>query len=283
MIFKTSIKLSIVCTVLLFISACDSFKNDNINTICEEHAELCDDLHVIMDCRFKRTGLIRARFYDKIEPNETHKLALLNELDEYQSCLELTLFLEFTRNKQRKQQRLDNFLHTQALMQKELKAIKGTQDPILAYYLWTHFQDLQARRVFLKAAQKEDVSDPNLLFKLAIVNSKEAPQEALNTFYKALKVSHSMEQIPYSNFALIMTLFYQHKQFEQAYIWALITEQEDEENEYPINLDLILQKGQIGSVKLIRNEEALALQAEDYYEQLESGTFNVVAPLLKLE
>lgn len=254
---------------------------DDIGSICKDSPELCADLHQIGDCRFKRTTMIRARYYDKIAPSEINKRELLTQLDEYESCLELTLFLQFTRNKERKQQRLDNYLKTQALMREQLEKSKGTQDPMLAYYLWTRHQDLQARNVFLAAAKDNKVTDTRLLFKLAILNTKDDPQAALDTFYKALRMTTSLDQIPHSSFSTIMTLFYQNKQFEDAYVWAIISEEEDKEDEFPINLELILKKGIASRDKLIVNEEALKEKADRYYEQLEDGIFNIKAPILK--
>lgn len=279
MIIKIAIKLSLVFSTLLILG-CDVLKSDDINSICEQSPELCADFHQIGDCRFKRTTVIRARYYDKIEPNALHQRQLLTELDEYESCLELTLFMEFTRNKERKKQRLDNFLATQALIQKKLQESKGSDDPLLAYYLWAHHQDLQARNKFLSIATKEDVTDPRLLFKLASLYSKNDPQEALNQLYKGLFVSNSLEEIPISSFVMIMTIFYQNKFFEDAYIWALISKEQDKLDEYPINLELILKKGYLGSAKLITNEEQLNETAERYYEALKKGAFIEKAPVL---
>ncbi|PKF60603.1 hypothetical protein CW745_13815 [Psychromonas sp. psych-6C06] len=280
MIIKTAIQLSIV-SVTMLLTACDSFRNDDINSICKDSPELCADIHKIGDCRFKRTTVIRARYYDKIEPSEDNQRKLLNELDEYESCLELTLFMQFTRNKVRKQKRVENYLTAQKLMQEQLLESKGTQDPMLAYYLWTRHQDLKAREVFLSAATKEDVTDTRLLFKLATVNAQSDPQQALTIFYRALKSSQSLEEIPHSSYAIIMTIFYQHKQFEEAYVWALLAEEEDEEDEFPINLELILKKGIVSGDKVIRNEVQLEDKAEYYYKLLKSGKFNEQAPILK--
>ncbi|WP_413699180.1 DUF2989 domain-containing protein [Psychromonas sp. KJ10-10] len=241
MILKIAIKLSLVFSTFLILG-CDVLKNDDINSICENSPKLCADFHQIGDCRFKRTTVIRARYYDKIEPTALHQRQLLTELDEYESCLELTLFMEFTRNKERKQQRLDNYLATQALIQRKIKESKQSEDPLLAYYLWTHYQDIQARNKFLAVATKDDVSDPRILFKLANLYAKNDPQEALNQYYKGLHLSKSLDDIPTSTFAMIMTLFYQNKNFEDAYVWALISKEQDQLDEYPINLDLILKK-----------------------------------------
>lgn len=279
MIIKLAIKLSLVISTLM-IWGCDQLKNDDIKSICEHSPEICADFHKIGECRFKRTTVIRARYYDKIEPSEIHQQQLLSELDEYESCLELTLFMESTRNKRRTKQRFENFLTTQALIKEELKESEGTQDPLLAYYLWTHHKDLNARKVFMKVASQKNVNDPNLLFKLAIIYAKDNPQEGLNQFYKALRVSDSLENISSSIFPMIMTIFYQKKQFEQAYIWALISKRQDKEGQYPINLDLILKKGLLGGINKIVNEKQLKTIADQYYDDLDNGEFKEEAPIL---
>ncbi|WP_028863005.1 DUF2989 domain-containing protein [Psychromonas aquimarina] len=280
MIIKT-FQPALLLGALLLTAACNPLKSDDLASICKEHPELCADLQQIGDCRYKRTTVIRARYYEKIEPSEIHTRDLLNELDEYQSCMELTLSMQFTRNKERKQHRLDNYLQAQKLMNELLIETKGTQDPHLAYYLWTRHQDYEAKEVFLKAANQKGITDIRLLMKLANFNAKEDPQGALNLFYKALNVSNSIEDIPKSAFLSIMTLYFQNKNFEQAYVWALLAEEQDDNDEFPINLDLILRKGLAKGKKVIANEDELEDMADLYYQQLADGTFTEQAPKLK--
>lgn len=277
---NTVIKLSIVLTTLL-LAGCDSIKPDSIKNICQNSPELCEDLVAITDCRFKRTTLIRARYYDKTQASDINKRQLLAQLDGYHSCLEATLHLQYTRNKYRKEQRLKNYLRTEALMLEALSDVKGTQDPMLAFYLWTRHKDAQAREVFLAAANKNDVKDPRLLFKLAIVKAKYDPQHALNLFYRGLVISDSLEQMPTSNVVFIMNIFYQHKQFDNAYIWALIAKRMDINDEFPINLEMIINKGISTLATPLNNQEQLQIQAENYYQLLLTGTFKEHAPLLK--
>ncbi|WP_019613527.1 DUF2989 domain-containing protein [Psychromonas ossibalaenae] len=280
MIIKT-FQTPLLLSAVLLTAACNPLKNDDLATICKKHPELCADIKQIGDCRYKRTTVIRARYYEKIEPTERHTRDLLNELDEYQSCMELTLSMQFTRNKERKQHRLNNYLQAQKLMNDLLKETKGTQDPHLAYYLWTHHQDYKAKEVFLKAASQKGITDIRLLIKLASFNAKEDPQGALDLFYKALNVSSSIEDIPETAFMSIMTLYFQNKNFEQAYVWALLAEEQDNNDEFPINLDLILRKGLANGKKIISNEDELEDLADIYYQHLEEGTFIEKAPKLR--
>lgn len=279
MIFNKKTKLLIFFPIIL-LTGCKYFTYTSLNSICEITPEFCEDLHVIGDCRYQRTTVIRSLHYDKNEPSELNKQILLTELDEYESCLELTLFLQFTRNKQRKKYRIENYLKTQSLIKEHVAESKNTQDPMLAYYLWTRHNDMQAREVFLTAATKKQIKDPRLLIKLATVYTKDNPQEALKQFYNAMHVSQSLKRFSSSNFAMIMTILYQHKKFEDAYVWALIAIKEDEEDEYPINLDIILRKGLPSGVNLITNEGQLQEKADTYYKQLKKGQFKAEAPLL---
>jgi len=279
MIIKTLIKIAIICFTLL-LSACDLLMNDNIDNICTNSPEICNDINKISHCRFKRTEVIRARYYDKINPSNIHKTNLLTELNEYESCLERTLFLQPVRNKERQNLRVENYLRTQQLIKEHLALSKGTKDPILAYYLWTRYQDKHARSVFFNEAMKDNVKNPQLLFKLATTYSKDNPQKSLDLFYKALRLTKSLEQTTPLTFVMIMTIFYQKKSFEEAYIWALVAKELDENDEYPINLELILQKGDPYGEQLIFNEEKLNDKADQYYDQLDDGKFKAKAPNL---
>lgn len=275
------IKSIIVIIISLQLCSCFLGKKDDLASICKSDPELCADTHKIGDCRFLRTNVIRARFYDKLEPSDLHTESLLNELTEYESCLELTLLLQFTKLRERKQKRLENYLQTQALIKEILDKSRNTQDPHLAYYLWTNYQDLDAKKVFLNATKNKEIKDIKLLIKLATIASKNKPQKSLDLFYNALSLSKSIDELPESTFTLIMTLFYQSKNYEQAYIWAVIAKEIDTEENYPINLDLILQKGLTNGPKLINNEEELEEEATLYLKNLKKGKFSVEAPNIK--
>ena len=273
--------------VLFTVSSCGPSNKDSIVKICKSDSELCSDLHNISDCRYKRSSLIRARYYDKIEPSNEHTINLLDELDIYESCLELTLMMEFTKagekkahNRVHKENRIENYYTAKKLMKEKLKEVKKTKEPHIAYYLWTHYQDLTAKKVFLKAASQKDTKDINLLLKLAALYNKSYSQYSLNIYYKALKISKSLDEIPNNTFVSILTIFYQNKNFEQAYIWALLAKKVNTRKTLPIDFDLILQKGLKNNKKLIMNEKKLQKIANTYYQKLKQGKFNIKTPKL---
>jgi hypothetical protein len=280
MVIKIFNKIVILAALLLTVTSCGFSDKETLTEICKKNAELCNDLHKANFCHYKRAHLIRARYNDKVQPNKEHTLNLLDELSDYESCLELTLLMEFTKRREQKHKLAENYFTTQRLMKEKLNDIKNTQNPHIAYYLWTHYQDIGAKKVFLNAANKEETKDVKLLLKLANSYAKEYPQQSLNLFYKALKESHSLKEIPDRTFTFIMTIFYQQKNFEQAYIWALVAQEVNTEKEYPINLKLILQKGIRNGQQQIFNENALEDKADAYYEQLKEGVFNQQAPQL---
>lgn len=274
------IKSTLILLILLTTVSCQPSSNIVVSKICKTDPELCDDLHRIGDCPYQRTHLIRARYFDKNEPSSEHTRNFLNELDTYKSCLSLRLMMQLTRHQERKQLAMENFLTTKKLMKQRLKKIKSTQDPHLAYYLWTHNNDLEAKSVFLKAANKKEVKDPKLLSKLAAIYAKNNPQYSLNLFYNALRESKSVDELPQNIFISIMMIFYKNKAFKHAYVWALVAQAENKEDDIPINLDLILKKGVSHGKKLILDENILEKKAEFYHKKLTEGQFNLRTPKL---
>lgn len=262
--------------LLLFSSVlfgCLPNKEISVTSICEDNPELCADLHKISDCRYIRTDVIRARYYYKTEPSGSKKRDLLTQLDRYGSCLELRLTMQLTRHVDRKKQRLENYLTTQQSIKTLLKESEGTQDPVLAYYLWINNHDLHAKQVFIKAATAKGMKDPDILAKLASAYSKTMPTEGLKYFFKAMRSSKSIEEFPKTTFLNVMALYFKKRDFENAYIWAYINKEADFFEGFPVDFDLILQKGTPKGIKKINNEDQLEEIAEKYYQQLKNGTF----------
>ena len=264
----------LIC-LCLFIAGCDQFKTTNINTICSQEPAVCEDLHQIGDCRFIRTAVIRARYQHMLSPNEVNTQILLEELNSYKSCLELTLQIAYTRFKDRKQKRLDNFLVSESLIEVLLDDAEGTQDPNLAYYLWTHNQDLQAKKVFLNAAKQPGLSNVSLLSKLAIYHSADDPQLSVDFYYKALKNSQNLDSLPNGLFIQLISILYRHNMYQEAFLWAKVATSSSQ-NSAPINIDNIVEKGYLS----IDAQQKLTLLSTQYILALEEGRFNQKTPNL---
>ncbi len=264
--------LILLCVLLLV--GCKSFPKMSLSSICNGNPELCSDLYQVSDCRFARTDVIRERYLYKIEPTGIHKLNLLTELDKYQSCLQMTLLFELTANIKRKKRRLHNYLTAQKLIKDLLVDSKGTDDPFLAYYLWINYQDLEAKSVFIKAATDKNIKNVDLVSKLAVIYSKSKPDKALGYFFKAMRLSHSLADLPSNLFVNIMSIYYQKHDFTNAYIWALVNKSAHKKHALEINLDLILSGGLLNGEQKIKNEEVLKKLALQYYSELRRGNFN---------
>lgn len=252
-------------------------KKDDLLSICNASPELCEQFHDIGDCRYKRTSLIRALYYKELDPESKSSSPLLEALEGYESCLEPRLFIEFSKRKERKTQRIENYLHTQKLIEEELINSKGTKDPHLAYYLWTRYKDVSAKKVFLKAANDPNLNDISLLTKLATFYYKRKPQKALKLFYRVLQQSHSLDDISIDVFSYIMTIYYSNKQFEQAYIWAYILNNVDSDEQYNVDFELILNRGLRNTSRKIKHQDKLQEKANKYLLLLEQGQFNLNA------
>jgi len=273
--FKFTFKTLLLILASFYLSGCDDFKQKSISQICEAAPGICNDLHSIGDCRYQRSSLIRARYEHLQAPTDKNIKLLLEELDNYRTCLSPTLQIAYKRYKDRKQKRLDNYIVSQRLIDNLLKDSVGTQDPNLAYYLWTNFKDLQAKKVFLNAAKDPNLSDPSTLAKLAVYYSADEPQKSLDFYYSALRKSNNIQQIPSSVFLQLVSFFYRYHKYEETYIWAKIS-METFDDPPPIRLDLITERGYISEDK----EEELEDIADDYISDLEDGIFNVNTPKL---
>jgi len=273
--FIFNFKFLLLILISLVLSGC-GLKEKSISQICEETPGICNDLHVIGDCRYNRTSLIRARYNHIQEPSGKNVKLLLEELDAYKICLAPTLQIAYKRYKDRKQKRLDNYLASQKVIDRLLKDSVGTQDPNLAYYLWTNFNDLQAKKVFLAAASKPNLTDPSILSKLAVYYSADEPQRSLDFYYKALRESKSVEELPSNIFLQLVSFFFRNHKYEETYIWANIALKTSDDESPPIRLELIVERGYLTE----ETQSELDDKASEYLDALEDGIFKEQAPIL---
>lgn len=280
LMFIFNFKSLLLILISLVLSGCGA-KEKSISQICEETPGICNDFHeVVADCRYQRAEIIRLNYYYRQDENETNIIPLLDELNAYKACLDRTLYIAYKRYKDRKQKRLDNYLASQKLTDELLLKSVGTQDPNLAYYLWKNVNDLQAKKVFLAAATKPNLSDPSLLAKLAVYFSADEPQKSLNFYYQALRESKSIEKLPNDIFIQLVSLLFNNNEYEEAYIWAKIVIDTYEEDERPpVRLELIADRGFIKEDA----QSALETKAGEYYNALKNGMFKEQPPHLFIE
>jgi len=276
--FMFNFKSLFLILLSLFLSGCGDFKRVSMSQICEDKPSICNDLHIFGDCRYQRTSLVRSRYQHILEPTEKNTLLLLEESEIYKTCLEPKLQIAYTRYKERKQKRIDNYLTAQSITDKLLKDTAGTQDPNLAYYLWTNHQDLQAKKVFLAAANNPNLTDSSVLSKLAVYYSADEPQLALNFYYKALRESKNIEELPSNIFIQLVSLSFRHHLYKETYVWAKVATATSEEPA-PIRLDMIIQRGYISEDE----QSQLDNQADNYESALDDGIFKGKAPQLFTE
>ena len=273
--FINALKYLLLICVSVLLSACDGFETTNISEMCDEKPAICNDFHQIGDCRFLRTSVIRARYQLEIAPDDKNTIRALEELDTYKSCLELTLQIAYTRYKDRKQKRLDNYLASKKIIDQLLNKSVGTQDPNLAYFLWTNHNDLAAKEVFLNATNQPNITDISLLTKLATYHSADDPQRSIQLFYEALQKAHNIETLPTGILIQIIGLFYSHHLYQEAYVWSIVAI-ETKQDSAPINIEKIVKRGYLS--KQVQDE--LTSVSEHYIKALEQGNFNQPAPKL---
>lgn len=147
---------------------CDNGRNSD--TICKNNPELCEDLHKDSWCRYEKGDLIRQRFILKTTPNPTGKQIYdqLRFLEVYSKCIELASGVQHKVNVQRTNDRLRAFGISVQNLEELQESTKGSQDPYLAYYHWSRLDDAKSLAVLIKAEKEGQISDPELLSKLAI-------------------------------------------------------------------------------------------------------------------
>lgn len=273
--FMFNFKFLLLILISLVLSGCGELKKKSISQICDEVPGMCSDLHVIGDCRYQRTSLIRSRYDHLQEPSDKNIKLLLEELDGYKTCLAPTLQIAYKRYKDRKQKRLDNYLASQKVIDQLLKDSVGTQDPNLAYYLWTNHKDLQAKKVFLAAANQTSLTDPSTLSKLAVYFSADEPQKSLDFYYRALRGSKNIEELPSNIFLQLVSFFFRNHKYEDTYVWAKVAIETSEELP-PIRLELIVERGYLTEDVQSKLDD----RADKYIDALEDGIFKEQTPRL---
>lgn len=271
--FFLAIKSLLLLCFLILITGCYSPLVNDVKKTCSNNPDICEDLPQISDCRILRSTLIQARYDYALISNDQNTLRLFEELDAYKVCLELTLEIEFTRNIERKTKRLVNYSTAEKLTENLLQSAKNITDPRLGYYLWSNHQDLQAKRVFLNAANQANLKDVHLLTQLAIYYSADAPQRALQFYYNALRYNPHINQLPQGLLVQLTSLLYRHQQYQLAYLWAVVITKTSIEKTV-INLEMIAQKGAIST----QQQKQLRQLASKYIKSLEKGTFHQPSP-----
>ncbi|MGS0827831.1 DUF2989 domain-containing protein [Shewanella sp. 0m-8] len=239
----------------------------NTQVICNKNPELCADLHKDSWCRFEKGDLIRNRFKLKGTPEPSGKLVYeqLLYLERYNKCVELAAGVQHILHPERTNDRARAFgLSSQSLAELEATT-KGSNDPHLAYYHWSRFNDPQAERILFAAEERGAITDIVLKAELASYYLRINQAKSKQLYTEVLDGSTEENFNPDWLLALA-TLYRQENQLEIDY-WLSKTNIELTEANFSEEQMLALLKG---DKRLQRKLDKYALILAD---QLQSGSY----------
>jgi hypothetical protein len=191
--------------------------SSNTETICNKNPELCSDLHKDSWCRFEKGDLIRGRYKLKQtkEPRGEQLFDQLLYLEDYNKCIELAAGVKHILHPERTNDRARAFgLSSQTLMQLQATT-KHSQDPHLAYYHWSRFNDVESGKVLFAAEKNGLIKDIRLKAQLAAHFLKDDPLKSKRLYAQALDGSDQDTFNP--DWLLALATIYQQEQRPEMY------------------------------------------------------------------
>ena len=203
----------------LFLAACE---RDLIPDICENTPQFCADLHTDSWCRFERTALIRARRQQIMVPSDENDYHLIQTLQQYQDCLEPLLAIEYTRNKERKNDKVEAVIYAKDAITQLAASTAQSDDPYLLLWHWQHQRSQQAKARFLQLAERPEMQQPKLqkaLAELLLLRNSQAAELAL---HQALSLYGKNADIDTDIIANLLTLYIREQRYQEAWIWSRV-------------------------------------------------------------
>jgi hypothetical protein len=160
----------------------------NTEAICNKNPELCSDLHKDSWCRFEKGDLIRSRYKLKQtpEPSGEQLFDQLLYLEDYNKCIELAAGVQHILHPERSNDRARAFgLSSQTLAQLQ-KTTKNSQEPHLAYYHWSRFNNAESGKALFAAEENGLITDIRLKAQLAAHYLREDPLRSKRLYAEAL-------------------------------------------------------------------------------------------------
>ncbi|ABZ76636.1 conserved hypothetical protein [Shewanella halifaxensis HAW-EB4] len=239
----------------------------NTQVICNKNPELCADLHKDSWCRFEKGDLIRNRFKLKntLEPSGKLIYDQLLYLENYNKCVELASGVQHILHPERTNDRARAFgLSSQTLSELQ-ETTKGSNDPHLAYYHWSRFNDPEAEAVLFAAESNGAITDVMLKAELASHYLRLNPTKSKQLYAEVFEGS-TEENFKADWLLALATIYRLENKFEIDY-WLSMTNIEITHANFTEVQMLALIKGN----KILQRR--LDKDALELAEQLQSGEY----------
>ena len=206
----------------LFLTACEQ---DRIQTICEATPQFCVDLHEDSWCKFERSDLIRARKQQADTPNDANIHELMVNLKIYRDCLDPLLGMEYTKRKERKNDKLEAVIKADAALERLEQQTTGSDYPYLLLWHWQHEGDHQAKARFIALADRPQMQQPELQKELAeLLIIRDGPA-AMRALHHALSLYGADATIDTDIIADLLTLYTRERRYREIWIWSRVLSQ----------------------------------------------------------
>lgn len=249
---------------LLFLAGCEQ---DRIKTLCDSSPSLCADLHVDSWCKFERSDLIRARRQYSISPDDASAYSLMVELDRYHDCLEPLLGIEYTKRKERKNDKLDAVIKAREDLRQLEQETRTSDYPYLQLWHWQRHGDHQARIGFLNQAGNPLMQQPELQKALAELLAPRDKQAAEQALHQALGLYPAGATIDTGIIANLINLYISGKRYSDAWVWARVLVSLDQQA--GVNLNRMDAYARFDE----QQQQDMQQQADHIVQRLKNGTY----------
>ncbi len=251
-------------TVIFALSACDS--GPSLRQICQEQAQICNDLNDDAWCKLERKEVITGRYRELQAPSDAVRYQLMLDLESYSVCVEKASHIEHIKLKEKQAGRIKGYITSLKELNRLSDATKNSNDPYLLYWHWSRNGDEVAMEKFLKLRDTGILQTPDLQFKLATYYVKFDRDLTIDTLYHALSIYDGTQILKPEIFKTLSTLYIKEEKFKHAYVWGKIAK------EYGIiDIDLAPLKALLDNQG--SNLDSLNELAGRYSEQIKNGQF----------
>lgn len=238
----------------------------SISEICQTKPMICNDLYDDSHCKLERRNVIFSRYDVSKVPSDAKKYRLLMDLEKYSKCMELASGIEHIKLKEKTTSRINSY----RVSLDEIKRISDetiTSDhPGLLFYHWSRHQSKSHLEKFIKAAEQNKFTDPDLQFALASHYLAERNPKAIDAMHQALRLYKKDSRVDPAIFTTLTTAYFKKKQYVESYHWALVAQAVGVERiEFQLILkDLDQQQFDHGRVKEIAEQTLASIENGAY-------------------
>ena len=219
-------------TSLVFTTGCES--ELTLRQICDEKAELCNDLGSDGHCKNERLDVIFHRYHEAKLPSDKNRHALLLKWEKYSACIELASQIEHIKLKEKKTLRVDGYIVSVNEIKRLSDATVTSDYAPLLYYHWTRNGSNKHLEKFLALEGSKQINTPELVFGLATYYIKRDLPKTVELLYKTLSMYKEGDAVNPEIYSSLSSIYYKLEKTSNAYLWAKVAQLSGQEN---VNLE----------------------------------------------